>query len=171
MGALGSFLVSASAPQPADIVVVLAGDSYGNRILKGAEIVRAGYAPKVLVDGPEGYFGEHESDPAIRFAVRKGYPEAWFIPFPMEAKSTTEEAAAVVAKLREWKMQRVDIVTSDYHTRRAVADFRKAGAGIEFHMVAAPDRYFSPRGWWKNREGRKIFAIEWLKTVANWIGL
>ena len=24
-------------------------------------------------------------------------------------------------------------------------------------MVSAPDRYFSPHGWWKNRDGRKTF--------------
>jgi hypothetical protein len=37
--------------------------------------------------------------------------------------------------------------------------------------VAAPDQYFSPDGWWKSREGRKIFLVEWEKTFATWVGL
>jgi hypothetical protein len=38
-------------------------------------------------------------------------------------------------------------------------------------VVAAPDDYFSADGWWRNREGRKVFLVEWLKTVANLLGM
>ena len=37
-------------------------------------------------------------------------------------------------------------------------------------VIAAPDQYFSPDGWWNNREGRKTFVIEWMKTVAEMVG-
>ena len=50
----------------------------------------------------------------------------------------------------------LDIVTSNYHTRRAGNIFRSKAHDLEFHIVAAPDRDFTPDGWWKNREGRKI---------------
>src|ERR1039458_2414649 len=65
LAALGSFLVKAGPPQKADIVVVLAGDGFGNRILKAAELVKQGWAPKVLVSGPDGNYGNHECDWAI----------------------------------------------------------------------------------------------------------
>ncbi len=38
-------------------------------------------------------------------------------------------------------------------------------------MIAAPDRDFTANGWWKTRDGQKVFATEWTKTVATWIGL
>lgn len=152
----------------ADIVVVLAGDFFGNRILKGAELVRQGFAPKVLVSGPGEAYGLHECDLAIPFAVRHGYPESYFVPFPNEARSTATEADAIIPELRKRKMHTVDIVTSDYHTRRAGAIFRSKAPDLDLHIVAAPDRDFSPDGWWKNREGRKVFAMEWMKTVATW---
>jgi hypothetical protein len=38
-------------------------------------------------------------------------------------------------------------------------------------MVAAPDEYFSADGWWKDREARKTFLVEWMKTVATWLGM
>ncbi|HZS49773.1 MAG TPA: hypothetical protein VFA54_02855, partial [Bryobacterales bacterium] len=54
---IGEFLVVSDAPQNADIAVVLAGDGFGRRILKAAELVRQGYVPRVLVDGPRGMYG------------------------------------------------------------------------------------------------------------------
>jgi uncharacterized SAM-binding protein YcdF (DUF218 family) len=164
-------LVSSKAPAKADIIVVLAGDYAGNRILKAAELVRQGFAPQALIDGPSQAYGLHESDLAIAFAVRHGYPESYFVPFPNDARSTGAEADAVLAELRRRKLHRIDIVTSDFHTRRAGKIFRSKARDVEIHMVAAPDRDFTPDGWWKTREGKKVFATEWTKTVGTWLGL
>ncbi len=60
---------------------MLAGDGYGHRILRAAELVRQGLAPTVLVSGPEGLYGYYESELAIPFAVERGYPRSWFLPF------------------------------------------------------------------------------------------
>ena len=92
LGALGSYLVKAQDPQKADMVLVLAGDGAGNRILKAAQLVRDGYAPKVLVSGPGGMYGQHECDLEIPFAVKAGYPDSYFIHFENNAHSTRDEA-------------------------------------------------------------------------------
>ena len=65
MAWMGAWLVHSDEPFPADVVVVLAGDPYGNRILKGADLVKQGFAPKVLVSGPAGLYDLHECDLAI----------------------------------------------------------------------------------------------------------
>ncbi len=93
---LGSFLVSADEPAPADMVVVLAGDSSGNRILKAAELVKRGFAPKALVSGPATFYGLYESDLAIPFAERAGYPASYFIAVPNKSRSTGEEARVIL---------------------------------------------------------------------------
>lgn len=152
-------------------MVVLAGDFFGNRILKAGEVVRQGFAPQALVNGPGEAYGLRECDLAIQFAVQHGYPQSYFIAFPIEARSTLTEADAVVAELKRRKAHRVDIVTSDYHTRRAGNIFRGKAPDMEIHMIAAPDRDFGTDRWWKTREGRKVFATEWLKTLAEWVGL
>lgn len=167
----GKYLVRTDVPVRADIIVVLAGDFFGNRILKGAELVRQGFASKVLVSGPGEAYGLHECDLAIPFAVRHGYPESYFVPFPNEARSTVMEADAIVPELRRRKMHRIDIVTSDYHTRRAGSIFRSRAPDLEIRMIAAPDRDFRANGWWKTRDGQKVFAIEWMKTVSTWFGM
>jgi len=169
--ALGSYLVKNEPPQKADLVLVLAGGPSGRRILKAAELVRQGYAPKVLVSGAGPIYGLHECDLAIPFAVKAGYPESIFLHFEHEAHSTREEAHATVPELRRLGAKRVLLVTSDYHTRRSARVFRAAAPDITFFVVAAPDEYFTPDGWWHNREGCKIFVEHWAKTVADWFGI
>jgi uncharacterized SAM-binding protein YcdF (DUF218 family) len=169
--ALGSYLVKAEPPKKADIALVLAGDAFGGRVLKGAELARQGYVPKVLVSGPSGSYDYHECDLAIAFAVKRGYPESYFLHLEHDARSTEEEARATVPELRRLRATRVLLVTSDYHTRRAGKIFRAEAPDLTFYAVSAPDRDFSATGWWRTREGRKVFLFEWQKTVAQWFGI
>ncbi len=171
LAAPGSYLVRSGPPENADLALVLAGDPHGNRILKGAELVRQGYAPKVLVSGPGGIYGHHECDLAIPFAEMAGYPESYFLHLEHQAHSTAEEAQATIPELRRLGARHVLLVTSDYHTRRAAKIFRAAAPDMTFYVVGAPDFYFTAQSWWRDRESRKTVVIEWMKTVAEWFGL
>jgi uncharacterized SAM-binding protein YcdF (DUF218 family) len=172
LAALGRMLVRDEGPARADIAVVLAGDFYGHRVVRAAELVKQGYVPKILVSGPNMLYGFYECDLEIAFAVKRGYPEAWFIRAPNEARSTREEAAAILPDLRRRGVHRFLLVTSDFHTARAARIFSHAAApDPDMRVVAAPDEYFRADGWWHNREGRKTFVVEWLKTVANGLGM
>jgi uncharacterized SAM-binding protein YcdF (DUF218 family) len=166
--ALGNFLVKAEPPQKADVIVVLAGDGFGHRILKAGELVKEGYAPKALISGPDGSYGNYECDLAIPFAVKAGDPESDFLHFEHHGRSTEEEARAVVIKLHEMGVKRVIVVTSNFHTRRAGWIFRRAAPDLDFIVVSSPDEFFKPDSWWHEREARKIFLYEWMKTVSEW---
>ena len=171
LAALGSYLVKAEAPGKADVALVLSGDASGQRIRTAAELVRQGYAPRVLVSGPGGMYGYHECDLSIPFAVKAGYPESYFVHVEHNANSTAEEAREVLEKVREFHAHKVLLVTSNYHTRRAGRIFRGAAPELEWIVVAAPDDAFTPEGWWHSRPARKVFFYEWAKTVANWLGI
>ncbi len=171
LAALGGYLVRTDAPQKADAALVLAGDGWGNRILTAAQLVRDGYVPKVLVSGPDGTYGLHESDLAIPFAVKHGYPESYFVHVDHEARSTQAEAAAVMPEIRREGIRRMLLVTSNFHTRRAGRIFRELAPDVTIVVVGAPDQYYTPDGWWHNREGQKTFVTEWEKTIANWLGI
>jgi uncharacterized SAM-binding protein YcdF (DUF218 family) len=168
---LGDFLVRGQEPFKADIIVVLGGDDRGNRILKAAELMRQGYAPKILVSAPYCCYGHIESDVAIPFAIRHGYPPDWFVSLSIKGTSTVEEAKEIVRELDRQGIGRFVIVTSNYHTRRAAAIYRGLVSGDRFRVVAAPDWAFRPEDWWQNREGQKQAFFEWAKTMANWAGL
>lgn len=172
---LGYALVHDDGPAQADIAVVLAGDLVGHRIEKAAELIRQGYVPAALVSGPPGFYGLHECDFEIAYAVRLGFPAQWFIPLPHSALNTRDEALVVLAELRRRNVRSFLLVTSDFHTARARRIFLAAARAMPgvpaMRTVAAPDRFFRPDSWWRNREAQKTVFFEWSKTVATALGI
>jgi uncharacterized SAM-binding protein YcdF (DUF218 family) len=169
MTAAGRFLIEDDKPQKADVIVVLGGDDFGTRIIKAAQLATAEYAPYVLVSGPHSLLG-HESDETIEYARRKGYPTSLFRPLPHELNSTRSEAAMIDNYLRAHGAGKILLVTSNFHTGRAARLMRQYSPGLWVIAVAAPDPAFTPDGWWKSRDGRKTFLLEWLKTAASALG-
>jgi uncharacterized SAM-binding protein YcdF (DUF218 family) len=168
---MGEYLTYTEPPCKADMMVVLAGDYFGHRIEKAGDLLKAGWAPSVLVSGAGTCYGNNEGDLAIQYIIRAGYPAGPFFNLPSPARSTTEEAQYIVSELRRRGVHRYILVTSDFHTRRASRIFRHVAPDIPFCVVAAPDNDFSADGWWHTREGRKVAFTEWLKTVANYLGV
>jgi uncharacterized SAM-binding protein YcdF (DUF218 family) len=166
---LGAYLVQNQPPRKADAIVVLAGDQSGSRILTAAALVREGWAPYALVDGPP-YLGTNEADLAIAYAISRGYPPSYFRTFARDTDSTREETAKVADQLRQAGVHSILLVTSNYHTRRAGALMKQAAPWLAIDTVAAPDRYFTPVTWWKTRGGQRTFLYEWLKTFSVWVG-
>lgn len=172
--ALGDALVHDDGPAKADIAVVLAGDYSGTRIQRAADLVRQGYVPAVLVDGPAGFYGENESTLAIRYMVSKGCPAAWFLDFPIHATSTQQEASLVIPELRRRNIHNYLLVTSEFHSARARRIFRATqkamGYAASMRVVTARALEYGPGNWWHCREGKKAAFIEWAKTFGTALG-
>ncbi|HUA63184.1 MAG TPA: YdcF family protein [Verrucomicrobiae bacterium] len=172
---IGRALVHDDGPDQAEIAVVLGGDYWGHRVETAAMLVRRGYVPRVLVSGPPGFYGANECDLAIPFAVRKGFPAAWFEAFPNNAMNTRDEARDILGELRRRGIKKALVVTSDYHSARARRIYRamekSMGGGPEIRVVAAPDQFFHADTWWRGRESEKVAFMEWCKTLANVVGL
>jgi uncharacterized SAM-binding protein YcdF (DUF218 family) len=151
---------------------VLGGDSSGVRIIKAAQIAQAGYAPVVLVDAPQALIG-NESDMTILYATRHGFSASLFrpLPLPRGMNSTRAEAAYVGRYLRANAIHSILLVTSNYHTHRAAYLFRKENPWLQVDAVPAADPGFNPDAWWTNREWRKTFLLELMKTVATYLGM
>jgi uncharacterized SAM-binding protein YcdF (DUF218 family) len=168
---LAHALITSEAPEKADLVIVLAGDSFGGRILKGCELIRAGYAPKALVSGPPILYGRHEDEFSIPWAVEHGCSREWFEGVRNNLKSTREEAALFRRIMLERGVKTYLLVTSNFHTARAARIFRREIPDIRAIVIAAPYPEFDPDAWWKDRQQRKVFAIEWMKTVTEPFGI
>jgi uncharacterized SAM-binding protein YcdF (DUF218 family) len=164
-------LEGSEPPRQADAAFVLAGDGYGDRLRTAAELARCSFVKKIYVSGPEGFYGLHEDDLAIAWAVKQGYPASYFIPLPMKATSTREEAEIALPRLRRDGIRNLLIVTSDYHTGRARRVWRKEAPDMNITMVGAPDHLFELRNWWRTREGQKAVFYEWSKVIADRFGL
>jgi len=172
---IGYALIHDDGPARADIALVLGGDYWGHRIVRGAELVKQGYVPAVLVSGPPGFYGLNEADAAIQYAISRGYPKEWFFPVRHQALSTRDEALAAVEELCARQVHSFLLVTSNYHSARArriyLAVERARGGGPQFRTVAAPDEFFEPTTWWHSRQAEKTVLLEWMKTVAGAAGM
>lgn len=167
----GRVLLEDDGPAKAEAILVLGGDDFGKRIIKGAQLANQGYASTVLVSGPSSLMG-HESDATIQFAERNGYRGSLFRPvwLPPGTDSTRSEAIFLGRYLRAQGIHRILLVTSNYHTRRAARLWRIEAPWVQLRVVPAPDPFFTPGGWWKTRSGQKTFLYEWMKTVSTWLG-
>lgn len=164
---LGFLLVNDGPPVNADMIVVLAGDVAGDRVLKGAELAREGFAPVVIVSNGGRLYGHSESELAVEFAVQHGYSPDLFITARWVTTSTVDEAHSIIRALRRRGAHRIVVVSTLWHTARAGRIFRRLAPDLEFHMVGAEDPTWHNGAWWTDREGRKNFFLETVKTFAD----
>ena len=57
------------------------------------------------------------------------------------------------------------IVTSDFHTRRALSIFRREVPGYDYSVAAARDEPQFGVKWWTHRQWAKTFVDEWLRLI------
>jgi uncharacterized SAM-binding protein YcdF (DUF218 family) len=160
----GAFLV-VNDPQHADLILVLAGET-DRRPARGLELLKQEYAPRLILDVPatEKIFDQQTIDIAQKFV--NGLPQHERIKVcPIFGLSTKTEAQDVKNCLAEIPANRILLVTSDYHTRRALSTFRHELAGRRFFIAAAEDPKQFGNQWWKHRQWAKMNLDEWLKLV------
>ena len=176
-----ALIVTAELPR-ADAVVALAGSSaYVERARRAAEIVREGRATKVLLtdDGQlSGWSNESESNPrfverAAAELARAGVPSADVEVLPQTVSSTQDEALLVREYARERGLRSIMLVTSGYHSRRALWTFRRAfeGSGVRVGIepVAPGEQTPTPGTWWLSPRGWQSVAGEYVKLVYYWL--
>jgi uncharacterized SAM-binding protein YcdF (DUF218 family) len=163
---LGEFLVVSEPLEHADLIYVLAGDFWGGRVLLGANLGSEGWAPKVVLGGGP-YQGSCACDLSVEFAVRHGYPRGLFLPVPIEAQSTMDEAYAMRPVFERLGARRILLVTSNFHSRRAEQVFRLLLPEFDFRMTAAPDPTFDRSAWWQTEPQRQLLFSEYKKMVGT----
>lgn len=114
-----------------------------------------------------------EAEVATRIAEREfGRPLKWS---EGESRDTHENANKTVALLRGMGVERIVLVTHDFHMRRAVRNFERAAAGQKLEIVPAP-LGMSPVSrltvgdWLPSLQAYALSAIvmhEWLGWIAG----
>ena len=174
-----------SAPlSSADAIVVLSGSSaYVERTQKAAELYREGRAPLVLLTDDHtrgGWSSAQQRNPffverATEELIKAGVPAERIQVIPGLASSTRDEALIVKDYAVAEKLQNVLVVTSAYHSRRALRTFRKTFAGtgtiIGLEPVPLGSQTPSPAFWWLWPSGWRNVASECVKFTYYWFRL
>ena len=147
--AISRYLEVSQLPEKADVILVPSGDS-APRLARAAELYAQGYAPKILLTG----FGK--SDPEVESFQRKHkIPSAALIIEP-DATSTYTNASRSAPLLRKSGARTVILVTSWWHSRRALNTFRHVMPDVRFISVPTPRASWSQSREVVNLEFRKL---------------
>jgi uncharacterized SAM-binding protein YcdF (DUF218 family) len=152
-------------PEKSDAIVVLAGET-SMRPARALELLRQGMAPRIFLDAEAGerVFDQTLTEIAQRYI--NGLPEASVISVcAIEGRSTGGETADVARCLQPLGAHRVLIVTSDYHSRRALAIFSHRLPQYQWSMATAHNPAAFGDAWWTNREWAKATFDEWTKLI------
>lgn len=150
-------------PQPADVIVVLAGET-DHRPARALQLLDQGYAPRVLLDVPADTKLFEFSEVQLAEQYAHDLPEAAAVGIcPVVGLSTRDETRDVGKCLEHVTGSRVLLVTSDFHTRRAVTIFRHKLPGKFFAVAAAYDDEQFGTHWWAHRQWAKTCYEEWIR--------
>jgi uncharacterized SAM-binding protein YcdF (DUF218 family) len=145
--------------QKADALIVLGGEPLARPLL-AAKLFKEGIAPKVFIAG----VGDALRNRQVLLAA--GVPSKAII---MESKSFTTYTNACFLKplLESAQVRSALIITSPFHTRRALATFRKVMPDLTFGVQDASIE------WWKTPQGvtdvNRFALIEIFKTIEYWL--
>ena len=166
----------------ADAILVLSGSSvYNERATRAAELYKQGVAPQIFLtdDGVRSGWSEAEMtnlsylELARRAIIADGVPAEAVTVLPGRAEGTESEARLLAEQVERQPLTSVLIVTSAYHSRRALWTFDKAFAGkdVRIGIEHAPLGELNPKPstWWLSRLGWQLVAGEYVKGVGYWL--
>ena len=161
-----------SLPSHAQAAIVLNGSAAGvaARIQAAVELLKRGVVDCVMISiPPTNYWGENLPAVANHYFEKRfgGAIANRTVYCVSDAGSTFEEAHALGQCLRSGGWNRVIIVTSNYHTRRARRIWALAHADSHFQLYVdgVADGDFKPKGWWRNRGYAKTWLLEATKLA------
>jgi uncharacterized SAM-binding protein YcdF (DUF218 family) len=179
------FLLLKDNIQKADCIVPLEGDLY-YRLTKAVELFHNGYSKNIVIS----LLPEAETDtrdycaakmriygikdiPRKDFALKAlkyfGKDEKGVFFTDSEVTSTYEEALATKAFMLKNELKSMILVTSQYHSRRALMLFSTVlkSSGIKIYYCTAGRENLMPEEWW-SREGEiKSILQEYLSLIHN----
>ncbi len=155
----------------ADAIVVVSGGDTAGRADEGIRLYQDGWADMIVFSGAAQDKSGPSNARAMRVqAIAAGIPEQ-SISIDEEAVNTQQNAENTQSILTDKGAQRVVLVTSGYHQRRAALEFQRSSNNA-FTVLSKPllsDKDWSgfwwatPRGWW-------LAGGELVKIVAFYTG-
>src|ERR1700693_1145678 len=153
----GSFLI-VDAPRPSDVILVLAGET-DRRPERGLELLAQGYGRRMLLDVPTNAKLYEFSQIQLAQKYVQDLPQSAMVSVcAIDGLSTKDESKDAEKCLTREGGKSVLIVTSNFHTRRAVAIFRREVSGREYSVSAARDEEQFGARWWMHRQWAKTFV-------------
>jgi uncharacterized SAM-binding protein YcdF (DUF218 family) len=169
----GNWLVREDAFDRVRWGLVLAGESRDcERTDAAIRMFHAGKIDSLIISSTRIFKNRYQSEFMVDYYLQQGVPRDRLFEFRQDAYSTLEEARLLVRQFRLQNLDTVLIITTSFHTARTRRIFRKLAQAYPVILVAAAEyNVYDPNAWWSNRESRKLWLDEWVKTVYTWFEL
>lgn len=175
-------LIVNTAPFPADAIVVLSGSSVINeRVQYAAKLYREGRSRKIVLtnDNVQGGWSKTEQrnpyfyERARTELLRLGVPRESIEIVAPAVSGTHDEAISLRRHSETNGLRSILVVTSAYHSRRALWTFRRVFKGCQTQVGLEPVgtgiQTPPPATWWLHLRGWLIVPTEYLKIVYYWL--
>jgi hypothetical protein len=165
----GSFLV-VDEPRRSDVILVLAGDT-DRRPARALQLLAQGYGLRVVLDVSTNSKLYEFTEIQLAQKYVQDLPQGALVSVcPIDGLSTKEESKDAEKCLAREGGKSVLIVTSDFHTRRALSVLRREVPGYDYSVAAARNEEQFGVRWWTHRQWAKTFVDEWLRFIW-WKGI
>ena len=161
-----------------DVIVVLSGSAtLRERVEHAARLYDEKRAPKILLttDNRQGGWSRSEQrnlyfhEIAIRQLSRLGVPTESVEVVTPPVDSTWDEATVLRDYAKAHNLRSILIVTSSYHSRRALFTFRDFFADTDTQVGIDPVETGiqtpRPATWWLHQRGWELVLVEYLKLI------
>jgi len=176
---LGARWLIVRAPlERADVIVVLSGSAtLRERVEHAARLYDEKRAPKILLttdNRKAGWSRSEQRNPyfheiAIRQLIRLGVPPENVEVVTPPVDSTWDEATVLRDYAKTHNLRSILIVTSSYHSRRALFTFRNffadTGTQVGIDPVETGIQTPRPATWWLHQRGWELVLVEYLKLI------
>lgn len=154
----------------ADAIVVVSGGDTSSRTQTGINLYENGWAPKLIFSGAAyDKSGPSNAEVMQRQALEQGVPAA-DISIDRLSENTAENAKNTASILRSEQRKKVIVVTSRYHMKRTLLEFRANAPQVEFRgHPAAADNQWSV-WWWTTPYGWYLAVSELIKIMVLYTG-
>ena len=153
------------APQPADVILVLAGETE-IRPARALQLLQQGYGSKVVMDVPAAVKIYEFTQLQLADRYVQDLPQRSSVVIcPTRGLSTRDELREAGQCMEREKASSVLIVTSDFHTRRALSISRHELRNLSVSVAAAHDDVQFGTRWWTHRQWAKTAVDEWLRLL------
>ncbi|HRV75968.1 MAG TPA: YdcF family protein [Candidatus Saccharimonadales bacterium] len=165
--AVNLLLIDNHPPEKSDYIVVISGGDTVGRTKKGIELYKQAYAPKLLLSGDAADPKSPSNAKVMKnYAIENGIPEEDIL-IEENSKDTKQNATESILKLiKVGPQQKILLVTSPYHSKRAKIEFEKAfkDQTIEAKVISvnAKDKNWG-KFWWLRPKSLIIATFELLK--------
>ena len=160
----GSFLV-VDEPRRSDVILVLAGET-NRRPERALQLLAQGYGRRVVLDVPTNSKLYEFTQIQLAQKYVQDLPQGASVSVcPIDGLSTKGESKDAEKCLAREGSKSVLIVTSDFHTRRALSVSRREVPGHDYSVAAARNEEQFGVRWWTHRQWAKTFVDEWLRFL------